>query len=607
MALVDDVFDSLEASFGPLIDPATPASDVAAIEAAWQSLAEAIALAPAGVGGIGATPNNADGYVAFFTGPDIIAGDNDFFFDRPTNQLQLNQPLRVRDLTTTPASPAVNYGMIYLRSGIPYFQNSAGTEFNLTDVSDITGLTNQVNDNSLAIQHLRVAADGYQSQIDSHLANISNPHSVTPSQVGNTTAQWNADSIHSREVDFELPQDGELYKWDSIDELWKPSFVEVSEVPNLSVSLDGYVNQSGVGADGYISFFVDDKLIAGDNDLFWDRANNRLKVPVIQLDINRQPPTHQEGQIYWDPNDKTISAQTDKQDVTLQIGQEMFLRVTNKTGLTITNGQVVYINGAQGNRPTITLAKADAEETSMGVIGVVTSDIEDNGTGYATTFGLVRDLDTSTFSAGDVIFLSATTAGAFVNVKPATPNHNVNIGRIVRSNDTDGVIFVSIDTGFEINDLHDVQDITPTIDNAALVYDTGDGYYKHQLIDHTTLTNIGVDTHDTIDLKIDNLNTAADGYVNQSGIGADGYVSFFVGDRLIAGDNDLYFDRANNKLIITNLQITTDAETDYILKADAQGNATWQRGMDHVMVTGFNNGENMGFMFWSNGDLVYHS
>lgn len=33
--------------------------------------------------------NGADGYVAFWTGPNAIAGDNDFFFDRPTNTLQI--------------------------------------------------------------------------------------------------------------------------------------------------------------------------------------------------------------------------------------------------------------------------------------------------------------------------------------------------------------------------------------------------------------------------------------------------------------------------------------------------------------------------------------
>ena len=49
----------------------------------------------------------ADGYVAFFTGPAGIAGDNDLFFDRATNKLKVNSQLLAADGTT--AAPGLSF------------------------------------------------------------------------------------------------------------------------------------------------------------------------------------------------------------------------------------------------------------------------------------------------------------------------------------------------------------------------------------------------------------------------------------------------------------------------------------------------------------------
>lgn len=58
-------------------------------------------------GGITAT-EGADGYIAFFTGAESIAGDNDLFWDRPTNTLVTNT-LHINNRITNP-SAALNLG-----------------------------------------------------------------------------------------------------------------------------------------------------------------------------------------------------------------------------------------------------------------------------------------------------------------------------------------------------------------------------------------------------------------------------------------------------------------------------------------------------------------
>jgi len=134
----------------------------------------------------------------------------------------------------------------------------------------------------------------------------------------------------------------------------------------------------------------------------------------------------------------------DEADVTLQLGQEEFLRVRNNTGATIQNGTAVLINGAHGNSaPTVSGAIATSEASSQ-VVGLATHSIEDNSFGYVTTYGIVRDVDTSAFSAGDEIFLSATQIGSGVAVAPVIPNYKISLGHVINSASSNGSILVQV-------------------------------------------------------------------------------------------------------------------------------------------------------------------
>lgn len=167
-----------------------------------------------------------------------------------------------------------------------------------------------------------------------------------------------------------------------------------------------------------------------------------VTVPEIQFENPHTPIAPAPGLTYWDAGDGTLATMLDTTaGVTLQHGQEMHVRCVNKTGVTITDGQAVYIDGAQGNRPTCTLAKADTHTTSR-VIGVATQNIINNAEGYITVFGIVRGYNTTVFTEGDRLYLSAATAGLITNVAPATPNLVVCIGTAMNST-VNGSIFVN--------------------------------------------------------------------------------------------------------------------------------------------------------------------
>lgn len=163
---------------------------------------------------------------------------------------------------------------------------------------------------------------------------------------------------------------------------------------------------------------------------------------AIRFDISPTI-TPAEGDLYWNPTDHTLNIKTETETV-LQIGQEQLVRGINNTGSTLTNGTVVFISGADAARPELTEANADAWETSQTTIGIVTSDITNGASGYATTLGLVRDLDTSGFSEGDTIYLD-TTDGQFIASPPAHPAFTIRLGYIISVDASDGVIFFDID------------------------------------------------------------------------------------------------------------------------------------------------------------------
>jgi hypothetical protein len=149
-----------------------------------------------------------------------------------------------------------------------------------------------------------------------------------------------------------------------------------------------------------------------------------------------------EGRLAWNGTDGTLNVGMPGGNVNLQVGQEQLIRV--KASEAITDGELVYIDGADGANPTISLADA-SNAIGNKTIAMATEYISNGQNGYVTTFGLVRTIPvpTATYSAGDELWLGST-AGQFTNTEPAHPNYKICIGYVLRAHDTEGVVFVRI-------------------------------------------------------------------------------------------------------------------------------------------------------------------
>lgn len=191
-----------------------------------------------------------------------------------------------------------------------------------------------------------------------------------------------------------------------------------------------------------------------------DQLNNALRLYFNQVDnfssslVNGGPLSfidfikdavyvNQEARLGWNSADETLNLGM-AYGVTQQIGQETYARVQNNTGVLIPNGTVVGFAGAvPDNALSVAPYLADGSTPSLYIVGVMTHDLPDSGDkGYCTTFGFVRDLNTSAFSLGDILYASPTTAGAFTKVKPTAPQNVIPVAAVVKVGTTDGVIFV---------------------------------------------------------------------------------------------------------------------------------------------------------------------
>jgi len=205
-----------------------------------------------------------------------------------------------------------------------------------------------------------------------------------------------------------------------------------------------------------------------------DVAN--LTSDYVQLDTGATT-TSAVGRITWDAGEGTAVVGLTGGNVTLPVGRSNTVVVYNGTGTTIAKGAVVAVSGAQGQRPSVVLADADSEPLSAATLGVAGEAIANGTEGIVSTFGIVSGVDTSAFTAGNPVYLSQT-AGVLTATRPSAPAHTVFIGWVLHVNASSGRLFININNGWEIEELHDVL-VTSPANGQLLIRDQTSGVWKN--------------------------------------------------------------------------------------------------------------------------------
>ena len=197
-------------------------------------------------------------------------------------------------------------------------------------------------------------------------------------------------------------------------------------------------------------------------------AGNSFTGDYVQIDttVTEAPGV---GKMVWDANQGTIAFNA-LADGIVRIGQSILARVTNAEATTIQKGQAVYLFAAQGDRATVKLASNTGDATSAKTFGLANQAIAAGQTGFVMCQGVIEGLNLSTFASGDSLYLGST-PGSLTNIKQYAPNHLVYIGVVERANAGNGQIYVRVQNGYELDELHNVSAQSPT-NGQTLVYNS---------------------------------------------------------------------------------------------------------------------------------------
>ena len=146
------------------------------------------------------------------------------------------------------------------------------------------------------------------------------------------------------------------------------------------------------------------------------------------------------------------------------VSDELVIRVKNASNsVAIPAGRLVQFAGAAGDTVTAEPAVTDGSVDFHYLIGVTAAEIPADGFGSVVLSGPIDGLNTSSYTAGTLLYASAASAGQLTSTAPAAPAFGEPVAAVTRQGSgTSGRILVRMHLGSSLETLHDVQLDTPT-------------------------------------------------------------------------------------------------------------------------------------------------
>ena len=221
-------------------------------------------------------------------------------------------------------------------------------------------------------------------------------------------------------------------------------------IQNFFTSRDNNVDaDTYVGQDGRLWYRIDTNNIwisdgATPGGIPLNVTGNIGNIDSIQFYTGVNITANTPGLLWWNAADDTLNLNQENR-TTQQIGQESYAYVRNRTGNTIPDGTAVRFDGAeQDGQARLLIAPfiANGTVSTLFGLGVTTADIADGADGLVTVWGKVRDIDTSAFDVGDVLYVSPTVAGALTNIRPTAPDNVIPMAAVLKKDAESGEIQV---------------------------------------------------------------------------------------------------------------------------------------------------------------------
>jgi len=222
------------------------------------------------------------------------------------------------------------------------------------------------------------------------------------------------------------------------------------------------------------------------------------------------------GQLGWNGND-TLGLGMIGGNVVQHIGEDSFFYA--KATATITKGQVVMFTGAVGASGVPTGAPATGITDGTYIMGIAAENIANNGFGLVQAFGTLRNVNTSGYADGDILWYNPAVTGGLTKTKPVAPNIKAQMAAVINGGSVGGgTILIRISAGSTLGGTDSNAEITSPTNGQIITYDGLDGYWKNT--DLTAGTAISVAESSTGVLTINN--TGVTSAVAGTGISVSG-------------------------------------------------------------------------------------
>lgn len=208
-----------------------------------------------------------------------------------------------------------------------------------------------------------------------------------------------------------------------------------------------------------------------------DLGEYGLSTGFVELDTTPTGTPTTQGTISWDVDNNT--AQLVMNGTTGRIMEDVFYIAKNQTGVTIPKGTIVMSSGTLGSSGRILIEPflADGTYPSEYVMGVTAESITNGSDGMVVHFGQIKNVNTSSYVDGDILYASASVAGGFTTTAPTAPNNIVLVAIVIHAA-TNGIIQVRPTIGSNINKDEGIAISSPT-NGQILTYNSTSGLWEN--------------------------------------------------------------------------------------------------------------------------------
>ena len=202
-------------------------------------------------------------------------------------------------------------------------------------------------------------------------------------------------------------------------------------------------------------------------------AGTLMDAQYIQMDTTYTGGATEVGMIAWNSAMETIDIKLN--GALLQVGQEHLIRVKNASdSVAIPDFTPVMFVGATGDTVTVAPAVSNGTVPAEYIVGVTTEEISAGGFGFATQFGFINNLNTSSYPVGSMLYVDPNTPGGWTTTMPTAPAWKTAFAAVTRQHAHTGRALVRAIFGLALNDLNTVNVPNPQ-DGDMLSYNSSSG------------------------------------------------------------------------------------------------------------------------------------